>query len=178
MNKNNTGLLIVDIQGNLARQVHDSHGFITRCETLIKGAKILGLPIIILEQNPEKLGSTIEEIRLLLPDQPRLAKYTFDGCLSDSLMEALQFTEVENWLVCGIEAHVCVYQTAKGMAKAGLDVHMVSDCIASRSAENHALAISKCSALGLSITGLEMCLFELVKDCRADEFKPILILIK
>lgn len=178
MDKNNTGLLIVDIQGNLARQVHDSQTFIARCEKLIQGAQILDLPIILLEQNPEKLGSTIEEIRMLLPDHPRLAKYTFNGCLSDPFIQTLQYTDVTHWLVCGIEAHVCVYQTAKGMSQIGLDVHIVTDCVASRSAENRALALSKFTQLGMSLTGLEMCLFELVEDCRANEFKPLLALIK
>ena len=178
MDKSNTGLLVVDIQGKLARQIHDSSAFISRCATLIKAAKALELPVVIIEQNPTKLGATVEELRLLLPHHPRHTKYAFNGCEDEFVMNAIKHAHADEWLVCGIEAHICVYQTSVGLQQAGLDVHVVSDCVASRDPTNHALALHKYREHGLSVTGMEMCLFELMKDCRDPAFRTILPLIK
>lgn len=85
---------------------------------------------------------------------------------------------VDTWLVCGIEAHICVYQTALSLRQSGYRVELVTDCVSSRAAANKALALAKLTANGVALTGLEMCLYEMVEDCRAPEFKDILTLIK
>ncbi|GAA5136023.1 isochorismatase family protein [Thalassotalea piscium] len=178
LDKENTGLIVVDIQGTLARLVHDSDTLILHCKKLIKGAQTLNLPIIWLEQNPDKLGSTIQELDLLHDNHTPITKFTFNACLSPEFVEAIRAANKESWLICGIEAHVCVYQTALNLKELGLNVQLVSDCVSSRTVTNKNLAISKLANQGVNITGLEMCLFELVKDCRALEFKDILELIK
>lgn len=78
LNKENTGLIIVDVQGKLARLVSNSDAVISNCAKLIKGAQVLGLPIVWLEQNPEKLGQTVEELQALLIGHNPIAKFTFD----------------------------------------------------------------------------------------------------
>ncbi len=184
--KENTGLIVVDVQGKLARLVHDSSTLISNCEKLIKGVQMLDLPIIWLEQNPDKLGATVEELHTLLSthvnnsinNQQAITKYTFDGCDEDGFMKAVKTANVDNWLICGIETHICVYQTATNLKEKGFDVHLAADCVSSRSLENKLLAINKLVSNGIALTGLEMCLFELVKDCRAPEFKQLLTLIK
>ena len=80
--------------------------------------------------------------------------------------------------MCGIEAHICVYQTAMGLLELGYKVQVVGDCVSSRTALNKDLAIRRLTDAGIQITGLEMSLYELVKDCRAPEFKFILSLIR
>ena len=176
--KENTGLIVVDIQGKLARLAHESDALITNCEKLIKGAKALDLPIIWLEQNADKIGSTVDELSLLLSAQKPIPKFTFDACEQPLFMQAVKNTNVENWLVCGIEAHICVYQTALNLKRKGFGVQLVCDCVSSRTLDNKNLGVSKLISNGIEITGLEMCLFELVKDCRAPVFKEILGLIK
>ncbi len=178
LTKQNTGIVFVDIQGKLARIVDGSEALINNNQKLLKAAKILNLPVIWLEQNPEKLGSTIDELKDLIADTQPIVKFTFNACLEEAFIKAVEQTGVNNWLVCGIEAHICVYQTSSGLLERGHKVHLLSDCIASREASNRQLAIDKLAARGAEITGLEMCLYELVEDCRADEFKPILQLIK
>ena len=79
LDANDTGLLVVDIQGKLARIVHDSKTVLANTAKLVRGAQILGLPILWLEQNPEKLGATVDEISALLPDQRPITKYPFDA---------------------------------------------------------------------------------------------------
>ncbi|MCW8834135.1 MAG: hydrolase [Colwellia sp.] len=178
LQKENTGLIVVDIQGKLARLVHDSSGLITNCEKLIKGAKVLGLPIIVLEQNPDKLGTTVAELSPLLSDYPLISKFTFNACSEPSFIDAVRAENVDTWLVCGIETHVCVYQTAMGLLALGYKVELVNDCVASRTAVNKQLGIDKLKSSGVNITGVEMCLYELVKDCRTSEFKQILDLVR
>lgn len=178
LDKSNTGLIVIDVQGKLARLVHHSDDLIINCEKLIKGAKVLGLPIIWLEQNPEKIGSTIGELNSLLVPQKPISKFTFDACEEPLFMMKISTANIDNWLVCGIEAHICVYQTALHLQLSGYNVQLVCDCISSRTLANKNLAISKLVNRGVDISGLEMCLYELIKDCRATEFKEILALIR
>ncbi|OQQ09852.1 hydrolase [Vibrio splendidus] len=178
LTKQNTGLVVVDVQGKLARLVDDSDALISNCGKLAQGAQILGLPIIRLEQNPEKLGATVDELNDLLSDAKPIPKFTFNACDEPKFVEAVQAKDVDTWLVCGIEAHICVYQTALGLLELGYRVQVVGDCIGSRTALNKELAIRRLQDAGVQITGLEMSLYELVKDCRAPEFKLILSLIR
>ncbi|MBV7299405.1 hydrolase [Enterovibrio paralichthyis] len=178
LNLENTGLIVVDIQGKLAKRVADSEATISHCQKLIKGAKALGLPIVWVEQNPEKLGDTAPEIAELLEDIKPIAKFTFNAGEEPDFMEAINQTGRQSWLVCGIEAHICVYQTTAHLHQNGFDLHLVTDCIASRAATNKELAIAKMMQMGISVTGLEMCLYELVKDCRKPEFKDVLGLVR
>lgn len=178
LDKNNTGLIVVDIQGKLARLVHDSDSLITNCEKLIKGSQYLNLPIICLEQFPAKLGTTVDEISSLLNNSNPIPKFTFNGCEEPKFIAAVQAENIDTWLVCGIEAHICVYQTAMGLLKHSYNVQLVSDCVSSRTLINKQLAINKLMTKGVEITGLEMCLYELVADCRAAEFIAILRLIR
>ena len=182
LKKESTGLIVVDIQGQLTRLVHDSDALVSKCEKLIKGIQALELPILWLEQNPEKIGPTVEELSTLLSSptshQEPIIKYTFDGCENDQFIDAVKATNVDTWIVCGIEAHICVYQTAISLKRMGFKVQIAADCVSSRELENKTLAINKLVNNGVELTGLEMCLFEHVKDCRVPVFKEILALIK
>ena len=178
LNKHDTGLVVVDVQGKLAHLVGDGHQVIQRIATLIEGAKALGLPIVWLEQNPTKLGVTVPELALLLEPLSPIAKFTFNGCANEAFCNAVEQANVHNWLVCGVEAHICVYQTALGLKERGFNVEVVVDSIASRAEVSKDLAITKLATKGVGLTNVEMCLYELVQDCRAPEFKTILNLIK
>lgn len=178
LTREKTGLIVVDVQGKLARLVHESDVLIANCEKLIKGAQALKLPIILLEQNPQKLGTTVNPLSDLLDGVEPITKFTFNACESSSFVNAIRASKVDTWLVCGIEAHICVYQTARGLVGMGYNVELVSDCVSSRAAANKGLGIGRLKHAGVEITGLEMCLYELVKDCRSAEFKQILGLIR
>ncbi len=179
LSKGNTGLIVVDVQGKLATLMHESDALIENIAKLVKGAKALDLPILWLEQNPERLGPTAEPIREVLESTHLpITKYTFDGCKEATFKVAVENAKVDTWLVCGIESHICVYQTAVSLRQSGYRVELVTDCVSSRTAANKALALAKLTANGVVLTGLEMCLYEMVEDCRAPEFKEILALIK
>lgn len=179
LSKGNTGLIVVDVQGKLATLMHESDALIENITKLVKGAKALDLPILWLEQNPERLGPTAEPIREVLESTHLpITKYTFDGCKEATFKVAVENAKVDTWLFCGIESHICVYQTAVSLRQSGYRVELVTDCVSSRTAANKALALAKLTANGVVLTGLEMCLYEMVEDCRAPEFKEILALIK
>ncbi|WP_219702975.1 hydrolase [Marinomonas lutimaris] len=178
LRKDKTGLVIIDVQGKLATIVHDSEAFIANLVKLVKAAKLLGMPILWLEQNPEKLGATLPELREVLDMVEPIAKYSFSACGEPIFVEAIKKAKMNTWLITGIEAHICVYQTALGLLDLGYDVELVSDCVSSRTIENKDMALAKLARKGAEVTSLEMCLFELIGDCRADEFRAALSLIK
>ena len=170
--------MIVDIQGKLASLVHGSEAMISQTVKLVQAAKLLDLPIVFLEQLPEKLGSTIPELQAHLGDIPAIEKSTFDGCGSEEFLQAIDAASVDNWLVCGIEAHICVYQTAVSLKQREFGVELVQDCVSSRTLENKKLALTKLNQLGISLTSFEMCLYELIKDANDPIFKQVLPLVK
>lgn len=178
LTRDNTGLIVVDVQGKLATIVHDSEKLVANTLALVQGAKVLGLPILWLEQNPEKLGATHTAIADALAPLEPIAKYTFDGCASEAFAKAVKQSGVTRWLVCGIETHICVYQTVSGLVRLGYEVDLVCDCVSSRALSNKELTLSKLTSKGVGMTSVEMCLYELVGDCRAIEFREILRLIK
>ncbi|WP_428774694.1 isochorismatase family protein [Vibrio sp.] len=178
LNSTDTGIIIVDIQGKLADLVHDQQAVRHRCECLIQAARIFGLPIVWLEQNPAGLGDTVSDIRQHLDGFSPISKTSFNACEELEFVEAVNQANVSSWLLCGIEAHICVYQTAAGLAKLGYHVECLADCVASREDSNRLLALEKMRLHGVSISSLEMSLYELLEDCQTPAFKAILNLIR
>ncbi|MGQ8364363.1 isochorismatase family protein [Glaciecola sp. 1036] len=178
LNLDDTGVVLIDIQGKLANLVYESDALINNCVDFVEGAKILGLPIIWLEQNPERLGPTSKKLNKALSNYKPITKYTFNACDTPEFIDAIEFHNKQNWLLCGIESHICVYQTAVGLHEKGVKVQVVNECVSSRTLENKQLALQKLMQKQIEITGIETCLYELVGDCRSPHFKAILQLIK
>jgi len=175
---NTTGLLVVDIQGKLARLVEESDTLIANTATLVQGVRALGLPVVWLEQNPGKLGATVPELQPLQAGDPVLPKYSFGALGEPTVATALAESGVDHWLVCGIETHICVYQSVLGLLASGARVSLVVDAVSSRRAANRELAIGQLAARGAALTSVEMCLFDLMGDCRHPAFRQILSLVK
>jgi hypothetical protein len=178
LKRTNTGILVVDIQGKLSRLVHNSDALFSNVSKLIKGSTLLELPIIVLEQNPKKLGKTDAELQPLISSYPCVTKFAFNACAEPHFVDQLNKVDVQHWLVCGIEAHVCVYQTVMGLKALGKSVELVTDCIGSREDANKQLAIKKLQSQGIDLTSAEMCLFELMKNCDDPKFKAFLEIIR
>lgn len=178
LDENNTALLIVDVQGKLARMVYESEELIANIRKLIIACQAMSIPIVCLEQYPEGLGGTVPEIaKLLAPNKP-LSKRTFNGLFDEKIEETIKKLNKEQWLICGIEAHVCVYQTALALLEKKYRVELVVDAISSRSKESIDLTVKKLHKKGIELTNVEMSVYELVKDSRKDVFKEILSLVK
>lgn len=173
-----TALVLVDVQGKLAQAMHNKTELFENLKKMVKGAHVLGVPILWAEQNPDGLGPTIPEIAVLLPNQNPVSKLSFSCCGDEQFMKNLAAVNRKNMLVVGIEAHVCVYQTAADLIRQQYDVQVVADAVASRTPENKQIGLEKCKDAGASLTGTETVLFELLKEARGDRFKEIIQLVK
>lgn len=175
---NSYGLLIVDIQGRLAKLVDGSDELIANTAKLIKGCQLLSIPVVVLEQNPAGLGATDPAIQASLADYQPLEKYSFNGLAEPHIQQQIQAHNKANWLVAGIEAHICVYQSVQGLLAQGIQVEVVSDCIASRRQSNKDLAIANMRQLGAGITSVEMILYELMGNSKVTQFRDMLTILK
>ena len=174
----NAALLVIDIQERLFPVMHDKEKLLRNVVKLIQGIKVLEVPVILTEQYPKGLGPTIPEIKGLIPDVKPVEKVCFSCCDEPSFGEALGALKRKQVLIAGIEAHICVYQTARALARAGYEVQVVGDGVASRDPENKLVALFKMGAAGISPTTTEMALFELLKIAKGDKFKQISSIVK
>ncbi|WP_133405691.1 isochorismatase family protein [Parashewanella tropica] len=175
----NTGLLIIDVQGKLAHLMQNSHQLHQQISTLIQGTKLLEIPIIWVEQLPDKLGETSPDIKQLLsPEISPIEKHTFSGWHNDKFQQAVKNANRDNWLLAGIESHICVYQTCKAMQLEGYQTHVVSDAVSSRTQEHKEYGIQMMLRQGALQTNVESALFELQQCANNERFKSLVKLVK
>lgn len=174
----NTALVIVDVQGKLARLMHEHEALFNQLVAMTRGARELQLPIIWMEQIPEKLGATIEPLAKELGGIEPIHKSSF-SCLGEpDFLKALEKSGCRQVLLMGIEAHICVYQTARDLLDAGYAVEVIVDAVSSRTLQNKEVALDKMAAAGADLTSVEMALFELMKTAEAPEFRAVARIIK
>lgn len=177
LEKGNTGLLVVDVQEKLFPLVDQQAPFLYSLQKVIRGCQILGVPIYVTEQYPEGLGETLGELkRVLGPAQVYFSKRSF-SCLGNPEIKEILSDKIQ-WIVVGLESHVCVLQTAKDLLKAGKEVVTLNDAISSRSIYDYSTAIAEMRDIGVRISSVETVLFELVATSSASSFKEISQLIK
>jgi len=173
-----TVLTIVDVQGKLAQMMSGKQTLFENLQKIIKGIQALEIPILWVEQNPEGLGSTIPEVAELLAGINPISKLSFSCCKNERFIQALKAANCNQILIVGIEAHICVYQTAMDLVKLGYEVEVVTDAVSSRTVENKNVALQKMSRAGVSLTSTEMALFELLEVAEGEQFKEILKIVK
>lgn len=173
-----TLLLVIDVQGNLAQAMHEKDALFENLRKLIRGSQILELPIMVTEQIPQKLGGTIPEVAGLFDPFEAIPKTSFSCCGEERFVGRLKETDRRNILITGIETHVCVYQTAVDLLNLGYEVHVVADCVSSRTAENRSVGITRMQNEGAKLTSAEMVLFELLKIAEGEQFRSIIKVVK
>lgn len=173
-----TLLLIVDIQEKLFRSMHAKEELLTNAQKLVRGAGVLGVPVVWAEQNPKGLGPTVPELAALLKAVTPISKFSFSCCDSEECLRGLRTGGRRNVLISGIETHICVYQTAAGLTASGFTVEVVADACSSRTPENKRIGLEKCRAAGAAITSVETVLFELLKVAAGPVFKEVLNIVK
>ncbi len=180
LDRKSTGLLIVDVQEKLFPLVDRSCDVFYNLEKIVKGFKILNLPIEVSEQYPQGLGRTIQPLQDLLGEKQTYSSKTSFSCFGDEAIykRLRQQTSITQWVIVGIEAHVCVLQTVRDFLRAGLEVVVLNDAITSRSIFDFSTAIAEMRDCGARISSTETVLFELLHDSKAIEFKQISALIK
>ena len=174
-----TGLLVIDVQEAFRPVIHRFDQTVRNCRILIEGFAILDLPVIVSQQYPKGLGQTVAELaQVLPPGTPIVDKLRFSAVGVPELDDAITGAARRRWVVCGIEAHVCVNQSAHDLIGAGYQVTLAADAISSRTPENRQVGIDKCAASGAIVSSAETVLFELLERAGSDHFKAISRLVR
>ena len=170
-----TALVVVDVQEAFRKAVADFERVAGNTATLVQGAAAMDIPIVLTEQYPAGLGETVPEVAEHLPaDTERLEKVRFSAAEADGF----DLGGRGQAIVCGIEAHVCVNQTVLDLLDRGVEVHLVTDAVASRTDENRTLGVHKAERAGAVLTSVETALFELLGGSDAAEFREVQALVK
>ncbi|WP_347789122.1 hydrolase [Solibacillus sp. CAU 1738] len=170
-------LVLIDIQGKLAQIVDESESVISNIVKVVKGANVLKLPILWLEQYPKGLGSTVEAIAHEIDSEP-IEKITFSAYDTEEFRTKLEATGRKKVLLAGIETHICVYQTAAHLLSNGYEVEVLANCVSSRTVGDREVGIQKMIQLGAKITSVEMALFEMLQIAKGEQFKAISAIVK
>jgi nicotinamidase-related amidase len=170
---NSSVLLVIDVQEKLFRAISAKEKMLDNLQRLIKGIKVLEIPIIVTEQYPKGLGPTVKEIASLLTGVKPIPKTSFSCCGDKAFSKEFERLGRRQVLLAGIESHVCVYQTAADLINAGCEVYVVGDAVGSRTEENHEVGLKMMEGLGVKPTSTETVLFELLKIAEGDKFKAI-----
>jgi len=176
--KNHTMLLVIDIQERLLPHMAGHTELIRNTGILIEGMKILDVPVMVTEQYTKGLGETVRDVRDHLEEYAPLEKMAFSCCDDNAFSLALETHSKKNVVICGIETHVCVLQTAIDLLEKGYQPVVVEDCTSSRKLHDKAIAIERMRQEGAIISSCESILFELTRMSGTPEFKAISKLVK
>jgi len=173
-------LVIIDMQQRLLQAIppQPREKVLTHSEWLIISAKLLDIPVLATEQYPKGLGKTDENISHLLSDTPVIEKTCFSCYASAPFAKQLSELKRKQIVLCGIETHVCVLQTAYELHAQGFHVFLVEDATASRTIQNHRNAIARLASVNMTISNVESVMFEWLRDANHSEFKTISRLLK
>ena len=167
-------LVVIDVQEGFRKAVPDFDQVAKATATLIAGAEAIGVPVVVTEQYPKGLGETAPEVAEHLPEGTEPLEKV---CFSASDAEGFDLGGRNQALVCGIETHVCVNQTALDLLEAGVEVQVAEDAVGSRTEENKRIGLHKMEGAGAVMTSVETALFELLGRAGTDEFKRVQKLI-
>jgi nicotinamidase-related amidase len=171
-------LAVTDIQERLLPSIFEGDRVVRNAVRLIKGARVLGIPILVTEQYKKGLGATTAAVAGEIADLPVMEKIAFSACGAAGFEKALKAKKISDVILCGIEAHVCVSQTCLDLLDKGFRVFIAVDAMSSRTTDNHFIAIERMRDAGGIVVSTEMVLFELLEKAGTEEFKQILALVK
>jgi nicotinamidase-related amidase len=176
-----SSLLLIDVQERLLPAMAMPDQVVAKSAILLEAARALAVPILASEQYPKGLGRTVEALRGPLGNGPVFEKLAF-SCWRDEAMKAhligLHEAGRPQVVMAGIEAHVCVLQTAVDLVQAGFGVFVVADAVSSRAPQSVALAVDRMRACGIAVVNAEMALFELLGRAGTPEFKAVSRLVR
>jgi nicotinamidase-related amidase len=173
----NTALVVIDVQEKLMNAMPRRVEVLASIQKLIGAARVLKLPTLVTAQYIKGLGPVCEEITKSTPGIKPMEKMAFSCCGSEEFIRTLKELRRQRIILCGIEAHVCVQQTAIDLMK-DYFVYVVADAICSRHRHDHKVAVERLRDCGAVITTVESAVFELLREAGTDQFKQILPLFK
>lgn len=179
LDKNKAALIVIDLQEAFRSVIGDFEKIARRTAIAVRGFEILGVPIVVTEQYPKGLGRTAAKVLKALPADTQIYEKTaFSSCGASSFLEKVEALNIEQAVLCGLETHVCVNQTAHDLLDHGLQVHLLTDAVCSRAKVNKRAGLRKMFSSGVVPSSTEMALFELMRDAQHEQFKEIQALIR
>jgi nicotinamidase-related amidase len=172
MSAENSALLVVDVQERLLTHIDGWQTLLENIAWLVRAAEKIGVPIMVSEQYPKGLGATEAELAKLFPPGAVAEKLHF-SCVAAGCLTGLAGADRSQVIICGIESHVCVLQTALELREQGHDVFVVADAVGSRDPEHKALALARMRAHGIEIVAGEMVVFEWLRQAGTPLFREI-----
>lgn len=174
LERDRTALVVVDVQEGFRPVIGGFDELARQTAILVRGARVLDLPVVVTEQYPKGLGETIPEVAEHLDGIERHPKTIFNACEA----EGFDLDGRDQVVMCGIESHICVMQSALALLDKGVEVEVAADAVSSRSQQNKAIGLERMRMSGAGITSVETALFELLGRAGTDEFKQIQGLVK
>jgi nicotinamidase-related amidase len=171
-------LVVVDIQGKLAQMMCEKEALFAQTAILVKAFTELNMPILWCQQVPDALGPTVEPIQALLSGHQPINKACFSAWKSREFQARLIDSDRSQVVLCGIETHICIYQTARDLLENGFEVEIVTEAVSSRTPENKAIGLDRIQKMGGQVTSVEMLLFDLLKTAEHPAFRVLAKLIK
>jgi len=171
-------LVVIDMQQAFWNLVGEKERVLRSVELLLRCAAPLGLPVVATEQNPSKVGATMAAIGELLAAAPVVEKMTFSCVAEPRFADTVAALGRKTAILCGIETHVCIMETALDLVQAGYRVHVPADGVTSRGEINWRVALDNMRTAGVIITTVEALLFQLLRRAGSDEFRAVMGLIK
>lgn len=178
LEKHRLVLVVIDLQERFRELIHGMPSVLKNSSRLIRAFGELDLPVLLTEHNSRGLGATVPEIRSLLDRTPPLEKLTFSCDGDPGFRAALGALNRDQVVLCGIEAHVCVYQTARDLMDRGKQVAVAADAVGSRQAAAREIGLEHMRRIGVQVMNVEMILYEMLREAQTADFKAVASLLK
>lgn len=178
LRRDDSFLLVIDVQQRLAHAVHGGERVVARCGALLRAAKLLGVPVLLSEHCPDALGITVPELLEVAPEGSRMRKVFFSCADQNECLLRIDALARRQVVVAGMEGHVCVMQSAQGLAERGFETFIVQDAVGSRRPADCAAAIERMRAAGAAIVTAEMVMFEWLHRADVPELHALLRIVK
>ena len=179
LHPDNTLLVIMDMQEPFLRNIYERDRVLRNISILARSADILRVPIITTTQYGEKMGGVVSELASHIPSlSPKFDKISFSCYADPAFASAVQRSGRKQILLCGVESHICISQTAHELAASGFQPHVVTDAVSSRTEANWRLGLDKMRQGGVILASVESAIYELLHEAGSPEFQKILALIK
>ncbi|MCW5201199.1 isochorismatase family protein [Desulfobulbus sp. F4] len=169
-------LVVIDPQERLMAKIHEAERVVKNISLMVRLASVLDIPVITCTQNKARIGPFVPELVPLLADWPSADKMEFNAFANSGVRRILhsRSASVHTLLLCGVESHICVWQTAVGAIQEGYEVQVVADGISSRTAENHAYGQQRLREIGAVLAPAEMIIYEFLQKAGTPAFKAML----
>jgi nicotinamidase-related amidase len=174
----NTIAVLIDVQDKLFPHMDEKGELELNLSKLLEGMCILKIPVIVTEQYSRGLGTTILSLKNIIPSVMPIEKMSFSCCDNPVFLNHLKLSGKENVILCGIETHVCVLQTAIDLVSLGFQPVIVEDCVSSRKRSDKQIAIARIRQEGALSSSVESLLFEITRTSLSEVFKPVSKLVK